>query len=145
MLSLENPRLAGYMLIGNRSMFLGTDGNLVWLYHCPLFHSPLLTMNQCYDRIQILYDGQIQFVDPITRQTHRPAILQDYTDRIKKRFQFDMDRDGSWYTLTPGIVHQDRPTVFGPKDVSPAAVHSFPGSQDAGTYTRSELSSFWGQ
>ena len=26
MLALENPRLAGYMLTGNRSMFLETDG-----------------------------------------------------------------------------------------------------------------------
>ena len=40
---------------------------------------------------------------------------------------------------------QDRPAVFGPKNVSPVAVHSFPGSQDAGIYTRSELSLFWGQ
>ena len=54
-----------------------------------------------------------------------------------------MDQEDSWYTLTPGIVHQDRPAVFGPKDVSPVAVHSFPGSQDAGMYTRSELSHFW--
>ena len=28
MLSLENPRLAGYMLTGNRSMFLSTDGSV---------------------------------------------------------------------------------------------------------------------
>ena len=28
MLSMENPRLAGYMLTGNRSMFLSTDGSL---------------------------------------------------------------------------------------------------------------------
>ena len=54
-----------------------------------------------------------------------------------------MDQEDSLYTLTPGIVHQDRPAVFGPKDVSTVAVHSFPGSQDAGMYTRSELSSFW--
>ena len=54
-----------------------------------------------------------------------------------------MNHEDSWYTLTPGIVHQDTPAVFGPKDVSPVAVHSFPGSQDAGMYTRSELCSFW--
>ena len=55
-----------------------------------------------------------------------------------------MDQDDSWYTLTPGIVHEDRPpAVFGPKDVSPVAVCCFPGSQDAGMYTISELSSFW--
>ena len=32
--------------------------------------------------------------------------------------------------------------MFRPKNVSPVAVHSFPGSQDAGMYTRSELSNF---
>ena len=143
MLSLENPRLAGYMLTGNRSMFLETDGSLAWLYHCPLVHSPLHTMNQCYDRIPILYEGQIQFVDPITRQTHPAANIQNCTDRIKNLFQFDMDQEDSWYTLTPGIVHQDRPAVFGLEDVPPVAVHSLPGSQDAGMYTRSERSHFW--
>ena len=35
MLALQNPRLAGYMLTGNRSMFLETDGSVAWLYHCP--------------------------------------------------------------------------------------------------------------
>ena len=143
MLSLENPRLAGYMLTGNRSMFLLTDGSLAWLYDCPLVHSPLHTMNQCYDRIPILYEGQIQFVYPLTRQTHPAANIQNCTDRIKNLFHFDMDQEDSWYTLTPGIVHQDRPVVFGPKDVSPVAVHAFPGSQDGGMYTTSELSSFW--
>ena len=54
-----------------------------------------------------------------------------------------MDQEHSWYTLTPGILHQDRPAVFGPKEVSPVAVHSFPGSQDAGMYTRNKLSRFW--
>ena len=54
-----------------------------------------------------------------------------------------MDQEDSWYTVTPGIVHQDRPALFRPKDVSPVAVHSFPGSQNAGKYTRSELSNFW--
>ena len=54
-----------------------------------------------------------------------------------------MDQEDSRYTLTPGIVHQDRPAVFGAKAVSPVAVHSFPGSQDAGMYSRSELSCFW--
>ena len=142
-LSLENLRLAGYMLTGNRSMFLETDGSLAWLYHRPQIHLPLHTMNQCYDRIPTLYGGQIQIVYPITRQTHPTANLQNCTDWIKNLSEFDIDQEDSWFTLTPGIVHQDRPSVFGPKYVSPVAVHSFPGSQDAGMYNRSELSSFW--
>ena len=54
-----------------------------------------------------------------------------------------MDQEDSWNALTPGIAHQDGPAVFGPKDVSPVALHSFPGYQDAGMYTRSKLSNFW--
>ena len=123
MLSLENQRLAGCMLTGNQSMFLETDGSLAWLYHCPLVHSPLHTMNQCYDRIPLLYESQIQFVDPITRQTHPAANTQNCTHRIKNLFQSDMGQEDSWCTLTPGTVHQDRPAVFGPKEVSHVAVH----------------------
>ena len=143
MLALENPRLAGYMLTGNRSMFLETDGSLAWLYHCPMVQSPLHTMNQCYDRIPILYEGEIRFVDPITRQTYPDAVTQNCSDRIKNLFQLDMDQEDSWYTLTPGIVHQDKPAIFGPKQVTPMTAQSLTGSQDAGMYTRSELRGFW--
>ena len=34
-----------------------------------------------------------------------------------------MDQEQSWYTQTLDTVHQLRPAVFGPKDVSPVAVH----------------------
>ena len=121
MLAPENPRLAGYMLTGNRSMFLETDGSVAWLCHCPKVHSPLYTMNQCYDKIPILYRGKNQFVDPITRQTFPHATTQNCSDRIKKLFQLDMDQEDSWYTLTPGIVHQDKPAIFGPQDISLSA------------------------
>ena len=143
MLALENPRLAGYMLTGNRSVFLETDGSLAWPYHCPKVHSPLHTMNQCYDKIPILYEGEIRFVDPITRQTYPDAVPQNCSDRIKNLFQIDMDQEGSWYTLTPGIVHQDRPAIFGPKKITPMSAQSLTGSQDAGMYTRNELRGFW--
>ena len=96
-----------------------------------------------YNRVPILYEGQIQFVDPITQQTHPAAKLQNCTDGTSNLFQFDMVQEDSWYTLIPSIVHQYRPAVFGPKDVSPVAIHSFPGSQDDGNHTRSELSRFW--
>ena len=91
----------------------------------------------------ILYRGQIQFVDPITRQTYPHAMTQNCSDRIKNPFQLDMDQEHSWYTLTPGMVHQDKPAIFGPQDFSPVAFHIFTGSQDAGMYTRNELKGFW--
>ena len=60
MLSIENPRLARFMFTGNRSMFLETDGCLAWLYSCPQVQSPSHTLNQSYDKIPILYKGQIR-------------------------------------------------------------------------------------
>ena len=137
MLSLENPRLAAYKRTGDRSRFLETDGSAGWLYHCPKVYSPLHTMNQCYDKIPILYRGQIQFVDPITRQIYPHATTQNCSDRI------DMDKEDSWYTLTPGIVHQDKPAIFGPQYINPVASHTFTGSQDAGMYSRNERKGFW--
>ena len=100
-------------------------------------------MNQCYDKIPILYRRQIQFVDPITRQTYPHATTQNCSDRIKNLFQFDMVQEDSWYTLTPGIVNQDKPALFGPQYIRPVASHTFTGSHDAGMYTRNELKGFW--
>ena len=143
MLALENPQLAGYVLTGSRSMFLETHGSLAWIYHCPMDHSPLHTMSQCYDRIPILYEGEIRFVDPITRQIFADTVTQNCSDRIKNLFQLVMDQEDSWYTLTPGIVHQDKPAVFVPKKVTPTTAQPLTGSQDAGMCTRSELRGFW--
>ena len=93
MLSHENSRPAGYMPTGNQLMFLKIDSGLVWLYHCPLVHSPLNSMNQWYDRIPAPNEGQIQFVDSVTRQTHPAVNMQSCTDRTKMLFQFDKDQE----------------------------------------------------
>ena len=68
-LSYENNRLAGYMLTGNRSMFLEIEGVLGFLYPCPKKILPLKVPDRCYDRIPIFSDGKTMFVNPITRQT----------------------------------------------------------------------------
>ena len=67
MLILQNTRLAGYMLTGNRSMFLDTNGPVGWQYFCPKKVSPLNVLEKSFDRIPIYYNGQTMFVDPITR------------------------------------------------------------------------------
>ena len=98
MLALENPRFAGYMLTGNRSMFLETDGSLAWLYHCPKVHSPLHTMNQCYDKIPIIYKGEIRFVDPITRQTYPDALKKFSQNLIFYSSKQEASDDFHYYT-----------------------------------------------
>ena len=136
------PRLEGFTVTRNQSRFLETEGSLAWLSNCPSAHSPHHSINQFYDRIFILYESQIQCVDPVTEPTQTKTFLQNCTNRNTNPLQFYMDQKDLWNTLTLGISHQDRTAVFRPKDVIVVAVQSFPGSQDSGMYTRSELSSF---
>ena len=143
MLSIENPRVAGYMLTGNCFMSLSTDGRLTWLYQCPLMRSPPHVMNQCYDKIPIFYKNAIFFVDPITRQTYPDAQIQRCSDRIRNLFQFAMKDENSWFFITPTLEHRKPPAVFGPKDVTPVSRRAFGGTGDAGIYTRAQLSEFW--
>ena len=140
--SMQNPRLAGYMLNGNRSVFLSADGSLSWLYHCPLMRSPPHLINQCYDKIPIFYKNAILFVDSITRQTYPDAQVQKSSDRIRNLFQLDMEDENSWFTITPSMEHRKCPAVFGPKDVTHVSRRAFGGSRDAGIYTRAQLSEF---
>ena len=140
---IENPRLAGYTLTGNQSMFLHTDGSLAWLYHCPLMRSPPHVMNQCYKKIRIFYKNAIFFVDPSTQQTYPDAHLQNCSDRIKNLSQFDMEDENSWFTLTPTLEYRKRPAVFEPKDVTSVSRRAFGGAGDIGIYTRAQLFEFW--
>ena len=39
--SVKNRQLAGFLLTGNRSIFLDVEGSTAWLYDCPHFLSPL--------------------------------------------------------------------------------------------------------
>ena len=141
--SMENSRLACYMLTGNLSMLLITDGSLAWLNHCPLKRSPPQVMNKSYDKIPIFYKNAIFFVDPITRQTYPGAQVQNCSDRIKNLFQFDVEDENSWFTITPTLEHRKRPAIFGPKDVTPVYRKAFGGAGDAEIYTRAQLSEFW--
>ena len=133
MLSMENPRLAGYMLTGNRFMFLSTDG----------IPTPPHVRNQCCHKIPVFYKNAIFFVDPITRQTCPDAQFQNCSDRIKKLFQFDMEDGNSLVTITPTLEHRKRPGVLGPKDVFLVSRRAFGGAGDAELYTRAQLSEFW--
>ena len=123
-------------------MFLETDGSLARLYSCPQVRSPLHTLNQCYDKIPMLYKRQIQIVDPITRQTLPDAMPQKCSDPIKNLFQMGMDQKDSWCSLTRKIAHRDRSVGFAPKDISLFTAQKFPQSAKAGMCTKGQLSEF---
>ena len=142
-LSYENNRLAGYMLTGNRSMFLDIEGVIGFLYPCPKKISPLKVLDRYYDRIPIFYDGKTMFVNPITRQTFPFANEIDCTDTFKKFFQHDLDNNNSCYQLMPEPVHFKLPAVFAPQQIG--FIQQIPDydSRRAGIYTVNQLKDFW--
>ena len=60
-------------------------------------------MDQCFIRIAMMYSENIQFVDPITRQTFQSADLQDFPDQQINLFQLDVDDDKSWIVFKSQI------------------------------------------
>ena len=82
------------------------------------------------------------FVNPITRQTNPDAQVQNCSDRNKNLFQFNMEDENSWLTITPTLEHRKLPAVFGPKVVTLVSRGIFGGERVAGIYTRAQLSEF---
>ena len=79
----------------------------------------------------MFYKNTIFFVDSITGQTYPDAQFPNCSDRIKNLFQFAMEDENSWFTITPTLERGKRPAVFGPKDVTPVSTRALGGAGDA--------------
>ena len=65
----KNTPLLGYILTGDRSIFVKQEGvNLVKMYKCAKKSSPLYVpqTRECYDKIPILYKNIVQYVHQLT-------------------------------------------------------------------------------
>ena len=142
-ISHENPRLAGYTLTRNRSMFIKTNGNVAWLYNCSEFHSSLQILSKFYNRIPILYEDEMHFVDPISRQTVTEAEEQLCYDKHSNLFQLDVDDDYSWVEITPKIKKVRGLALFNTHiNIQQIANIIIAGIQ-ASIYTYKEMMAFW--
>ena len=99
-------------------MFIKTNGNVAWLYNCPEFHSHLQILSKCYNRIPILYEDEIHFVDPISRHTFTESEKQLCSDKHSNLFQLDVDDDISWVELTPQTTKVRGTALFKPHIVT---------------------------
>ena len=69
----KNTPLLGYILTGDRSIFVKQEGvNVMKMYKCAKKSSPLYVpqARECYDKIPILYRNRVQNVHQLTRQTY---------------------------------------------------------------------------
>ena len=139
-----SPKLAGFLLTNNRSMFLETNGNIAWLYHCPKFYSPLQVMDTCYDRIPVLYKNKVRFIDPVSRQTFTTAKQQPCNNKQKNLFQLDIENDNSWIELTPSITQVTGPALFAPSNQKHKMVSmKFKNGQEVSFHVKEDMIAFW--
>ena len=69
----KNTPLLGYILTGDRSIFVKQEGvNVMKMYKCAKKSSPLYVpqTRECYDKIPILFKNRVQYVHQLTRQTY---------------------------------------------------------------------------
>ncbi len=142
-MALESTKLAGFLLTGNRSKFLETDGSVAWLYSCIPMESPLKILDRCYNRIPIDIRGETFFVDPITRQTFTFANEVACDGNVENLFHLNMDDPESWYSLLPYAHIHPKPNFFSPKTIR--RITQFPSGSavTAGLYTQSDIKKFW--
>ena len=143
MLAMQNTKLAGYMLTGNRSLFLDTDGSVAWLYQRPKFLSPLRVLDKCYDRISTLFERTTKFVDPITRQTYDFASEIPCLGYYTNVFQLDLENENSWYELLPDAMPFNKPLLFKPTELGHNTQFPTFDTKRAGMYTPKQMKNFW--
>ena len=67
----KNTPLLGYILTGDRSIFVKQEGvNVKKMYKCAKKSSPLYVpqTRECYDKIPILYKNRVQYVHQLTNK-----------------------------------------------------------------------------
>ena len=141
MLAMQNTRLAGYMLTGNRSMFLNTDGSVASLYRCPKFLS-LRVLDKCYDRIPILFERTTNIVDPLKRHTYDFASEIPCLVVYTIVFQLDIENDNSWYQLLPDPVPFNKPLLFEPTELGHFTQFPTFDTRRSGMYTPQPMKNF---
>ena len=92
-MSVQNAQLDGFLLTGNRSIFLCVEGSTAWLYDCPQYLSPLYKADRCFDRIPIHFKDTLMYVDPITRQTYDYATPIICDNNPRNLFELNPDSD----------------------------------------------------
>ena len=100
-------------------------------------------MDQCFIRIAMIYSENIQFVDPITRQTFQSADLQDLPDQQINLFQLDVDDDKSWIDIKSQTRRVTGPFLFKRTEVVHLIKHLLTSSQGASFHSYAHVQKFF--
>ena len=143
-MSVQNPRLAGFLLPGNRRNVLYVEGSTVWFHDCSHFLSPLYKADRCFDRIPIHFKDTLMSVDPITRQTYDYKTPIAYDNNPRNIIELDPDSDDQdFHILGRKLIKQKPPLLFTRSQVKTTIRPNTFTAQDAIIYSNVELDHFW--
>ena len=93
--------MAGYLLTGNKSNFVQTEGDALWLYECKHYVLTLYLHKEiCFDNIPIHHQDTIYYVNPISHQTY--SFATEFTCDGNPTNIIGIDLGGNeYYLLTP--------------------------------------------
>ena len=140
-----DPSTAGFLLTGNHSKYLETEGALAWLYTCIKQMSPFQKQTKCYDHIPVMYKGKTHFINTVTRKSQIPLLVTEISCKLAQDYiyHFDIEDEKSWYQILPHLHQHDAPRKFAPRDIKLITpFHTFVGSQ-AGVFTYKQVTNFY--
>ena len=139
----KNTPLLGYILTGDRSIFVKQEGvNVMKMYKCAKKSSPLYVpqTRECYDKLPILYKNRVQYVHQLTRQTYLwakkvPCSHSNFDQLIS------IDTEGaSRYRLTPYPVKVETMlNTISPEEIVLDNMFSKASLIESGIYSKEQL------
>ena len=139
----KNTPLLGYILTGDRSIFVKQEGvNVMKMYKCAKKSSPLYVpqTRECYDKTPILYKNRVQYVHQLTRQTYLwakkvPCSHSNFDQLIS------IDTEGaSRYRLTPYPVKVETIlNTISPEEIVLDNMFSKASLIESGIYSKEQL------
>ena len=139
----KNTPLLGYILTGDRSIFVKQEGvNVMKMYKCAKKSSPLCVpqTRECYDKMPIRYKNRVQYVHQLTRQTYLwaqkvPCSHSNFDQLIS------IDTEGTArYRVTPYPVKVE--TIFNtisPEEIVLDNMFSKASLIESGIYSKGQL------
>ena len=139
----KNTPLLGYILTGDRSIFVKQEGvNVMKMYKCAKKSSPLFVpqTRECYDKIPILYKKRIQYVHQLTRQTYLWAKKVPCSHSNFDQF-ISIDTEGAArYRLTPYPVKVETVlNTISPEEILLDNMFSKASLIESGIYSKEQL------
>ena len=139
----KNTPLLGYILTGDRSIFVKQEGvNVMKMYKCAKKSSPLYVpqTRECYDKIPILYKNRVQYVHQLTRQTYLWAKTVPCSHSNFDQL-FSIDTEGTArYRVTPYPVKVETIlNTISPEEIVLDNMFSKASLIESGIYSKEQL------